>query len=143
MLMRQSADIIGALARRVDGIASVGFRQTLMSAMAGRIKKLILDGFAQERDPTGKPWAARIGKHKGDWPILNTGRKDSALKALTVRPSDVGVVVTTNAYMQYHLTGTKARKWIPTKPEDLHPIWRPALQRIYADTLMERIRANG
>jgi hypothetical protein len=142
--MRQPSDIIGALARRVDGIASGDFRRSLMSAMSERVHQLIVDGFVQERDPTGKAWPPRKGK--GTWPILDTRRAGGAVGALTVRPSTEGVTVRTNAYMRYHLTGVgnmPVRKWIPTSPGELDPIWRPALMTVYAKKLLERLKASG
>lgn len=135
---------IADLVRKLDAMASQSFRQKMLGAMAVEVHRLTLDGFVQQRDPYGKPWAPR--RKAADWaikafglmqdnhPILDTGRTDGAVNRLTVSSTADGVRLKTNAYMRFHLTGTNkmvARKWIPT--DGNAPIWRNALQTVYTD----------
>lgn len=142
---------IADLVKRFEALSSTEFRQRLLGKMAVEVHRLTLQGFVQQRDPDGKPWAPR--KKAADWvirafglmqdnhPILDTGRRDGAVNRLTVRSTNDGVRLTTNKYMKFHLTGTYKmvpRKWIPTT--ELGPIWRNALQTVYTDSIRSLLK---
>lgn len=142
---------IADLVRKLDEMASPSFRQKMLGAMAVEVHRLTLDGFIQQRDPYGKPWAPRkkaadwavkaFGLMQSDHPILDTGRDGGAVDRLTVRSTSDGVRLKTNAYMKFHLTGTSKmvpRKWIPT--DGAGPIWRNALQTVYTDQIRELLK---
>jgi hypothetical protein len=142
---------IGALVKRLEALGTPEFRRGTMAAMAPEVHRLILDGFIGQHDPDGKPWAQRkkvpdwaikaFSKMQSNHKILDQGLPDGAVESLTVRATATGITVRTKGYMKFHLSGTRSmvpRKWIPTT--ELGPVWKPALQSIYADRVMGLMR---
>jgi len=110
--------------------------------------RLVVEGFNQQRDPYGKPWATR--KPPPAWAIRafgliqdnhrlldDTGKGIDRLRA---RPTATGIRFSTVDYMKFHLTGTRymvTRQWLPMN--GLGPIWGEAFNRVAANRVRQQL----
>lgn len=131
------ASPLAGIRRTVRQLESPDFMRQ-MGLEAGRvIQRQVHKGFDEQRDPYGRPWAARKGK--GSWPILHKSGKLE--RSISVRQGSGGVSISAaSPYGIYHMTGTKymvPRPFLPTSAQ-LPPLWEKELRRA-ADQQFQRV----
>ena len=98
-----SGPTLGELADRLRQAKSAAFRAKLAQNLAEEARHQVDDGFRQQRDPYGKPWAP-LRRRKGQI-LVDTGRM-RASTATEPAPDGFRLEITAT-YSAYHQYGTK------------------------------------
>lgn len=110
---------IGALVSKVEALGGAELQRRVMERVAESARRSCLDGFEQQRDPYGMPWARRIDV-KGTWPILN--KTGSGPASVTAVPSGDLVRMSIDGVFKFHQYGTSkmvARRVFPIQSRGL------------------------
>ena len=126
--------------QRLAMLASGGYAKQAATAFANETQKLLVNGFAQKRDPYGRAWAPRRpvpdwvirAFHPTNHPLLDkTGKMFDTAKSKAV---GLKIRVSMKPYAKFHQDGTVkmvARKLVPDGT-NLGPIWGNAYLRVSA-----------